>query len=223
MNAPRRPGSWEDAAVFLPELRWSAATLPFLLAPIDGTGAGTGPTDGQTHDAQIMRAVRMQDGTTLSQLLSDARAASPETLGAALFLGASNGAVAICRALLDARADPNYANDIGETPLMVAAGKGHVEVVSVLLARGSLVDQQSHARRTALFYAAAGNRLKPAELLLRAGADARRVDVEGKTPLALARSRPVAFRLPVWGAFVEGRVPRLRRTPLDTLLRTYGS
>ncbi|HEU4460620.1 MAG TPA: ankyrin repeat domain-containing protein [Methylibium sp.] len=107
-----------------------------------------------------------------------------------------NGQPAIVRALLVeswqtalalAKApglDPNARNASGETPLMMAALKGRLEVCEVLIERGAEVAPASGW--TPLHYAAAGDSLPVTRLLLQHGA---RLDARApnrRTPLMLA-------------------------------------
>jgi hypothetical protein len=53
---------------------------------------------------------------------------------------------------------------------------------------------------------------------LRAGADPLVVDVQGLTAAHVSRTRQVTFTIPIWGALVDGRVPRPWPTALSRLL-----
>ncbi|CAJ1371821.1 unnamed protein product [Effrenium voratum] len=56
----------------------------------------------------------------------------------ALMLAAMKGHAAVCRSLLEKKAEVNAVNEDGETPLMMAAAMGHTDVVSLLLQSGGL-------------------------------------------------------------------------------------
>ena len=53
-------------------------------------------------------------------------------------LAAMKGHAAVCRSLLEKKAEVNAVNEDGETPLMMAAAMGHTDVVSLLLQSGGL-------------------------------------------------------------------------------------
>jgi ankyrin repeat protein len=93
--------------------------------------------------------------------------------------------------LLSAGADPNFADEVGQSLLMTAAVREQVEVVRRLLAVGADVDASARDGRTALHYALADddNREAVAAIareLVAAGADINRRDRRGRTPLMLA-------------------------------------
>ena len=85
----------------------------------------------------------------------------------------------------------NERNDLGETPLYVAAENGCFDIVNLFLHQGKGVDVKiaTCGGRTALHAAAAGGHTAIAELLLEAGADVATVtmvDGEAVTPLVEA-------------------------------------
>jgi ankyrin repeat protein len=77
----------------------------------------------------------------------------------------------------------------GLTPLMLAAGAGHLNVIESLLAAGCDIHLKSQDGGTALHRAASQGYLNVVERLLEAGCDANLVDAKGKTPLQLAQDK----------------------------------
>jgi hypothetical protein len=80
------------------------------------------------------------------------------------------------------RAAPQH----GLTVLMLAASKGHVDMVQLLLRSGALVNQQDARGRTALMEACAAGKTEVATLLLEEGADAYMSDKAGVDAFQLA-------------------------------------
>ena len=75
-------------------------------------------------------------------------------------------------------------NPAGETPLMLAALKGEMDVLHVLLARGAAVNPPGW---TPLHYAASGDSLPAVQELLASGAEAdARAPIHRRTPLMMA-------------------------------------
>ena len=109
------------------------------------------------------------------------------------------------------------------TPLMVAAQKGHREVVVHLLELGALAGLPDNERRSALHFAAAGGHEDVAQTLLAAGADPGAADKFGETPLHLAvagKYLPLAEMLLAAGADPNAADEMSASTPLHRAART---
>ena len=92
------------------------------------------------------------------------------------------------QALIASGGDINWKRPAsGWTPLMIAAGNGHLPCVETLLAAGVQVDATDLTQWTALHYAAGGNRPNIVRRLLASGANKAMKDNDGKTALDLAR------------------------------------
>ena len=83
----------------------------------------------------------------------------------------------------DPRLDPNVRNSANETALMWAAMRGVLPVCEALIARGAAIDGPGW---TPLHYAASGNQLVAAQLLLLRGAKVDPRSPNGRTPLMRA-------------------------------------
>lgn len=108
-----------------------------------------------------------------------------------LFNAAQTGDVAKAAALLKSGADINSRNDEGATPLMVAAGQGHGELVDALLAAGAEVDAVDLRGWTALMkglFNYEQNKGFPdvVSSLIDAGADIEHKVAYGTRPLMIA-------------------------------------
>jgi uncharacterized protein len=90
-----------------------------------------------------------------------------------LHFAAADGDLEMVKRLLQEGAAPNAFDDLGWTPLIHAAKRGHLDVVRCLLAAGAQVDARDAARagNTALAEVAAECSLEMAKALVEAGAD----------------------------------------------------
>jgi len=127
----------------------------------------------------------------------------------------------------------NEKDEMGRTPLQIAAYFGHTELVKYLLSQGAQVNAKDGIQRdTALHLAAAMGSPEICEILLNAGADIDITNNRNDTPLFLAvtrKKKQVAELLLKRGAQVNTKCQDL--TPLDmaddqpemaALLRQYG-
>ena len=108
--------------------------------------------------------------------------------GAAVHAAARKGDDAVVRALLDAGADKDLANNDGATPLFIAAHDGHDAIVRTLLGAGADKDRASNDGYTPLMAAAAFGHVEVARVLLAAGANKTKKDASGKTALKRAKT-----------------------------------
>ena len=123
--------------------------------------------------------------------------------------------------LLDRGLDVQARNSNGDTPLLLAAGRGGAsasQVVKVLLAKGARIGDRGSGGRTALHESAYHGDAASAALLLEHGADPNAVNEEGYTPLhsqATGRNPEVVRLLLAKGAYVKAR-DKNGDTPLHT-------
>jgi ankyrin repeat protein len=80
----------------------------------------------------------------------------------------------------------NATNDIGETPLIIAACLDRIEILKTIIEQTQNIDQkvQGSITETALLEACGQRRLESIKLLIEAGANLEQVDKFGLTPLS---------------------------------------
>lgn len=109
---------------------------------------------------------------------------SDERGNTGLLLSVREGSFEVAEVLLAARGiDVDRANAVGETPLMMAALRGHAAWVEKLLERGAVLNRPGW---TPLHYAASGPQPKVLAMLLERGAQVDAKSANGTTPLMMA-------------------------------------
>jgi len=133
----------------------------------------------------MLEAVKKDDAPVVSQLLKrgmDANSADAQG-NSWLILAARQCSIGTLKALLDARAQIDARNALGETALMIGAINGHLEIVKQLLARQARVNPEGW---TPLMYAAVKGDVNISRLLLEHGALINATAENGFTALMMA-------------------------------------
>jgi ankyrin repeat protein len=143
----------------------------------------------------VFEAAAIGDDALLSAIL-DADASAPNAVAGdgwtALHLAAAFGTPASVKTLLSRGSDVNAVSENAQRNLplhaVVALGRNR-ETMEILLVHGANADATQAGGYTAIFSAAAANRMDLAELLLAHGANPHHKNDEGKTPAEYARLR----------------------------------
>lgn len=134
----------------------------------------------------FFKAVERDDGLTVTALLR--RGFDPNSRDErgqpALSLAFKEDSLKAVAALwAHPQLDLEAVNAANETPLMMAALRGHVEWMRRLIQRGAQVHRDGWAP---IHYAASGPEVEPVEVMLKAGAPLDAASPNGSTPLMMA-------------------------------------
>lgn len=123
------------------------------------------------------------------------------------------------RLVIDKRVNPNYFDNQGFTPLIVAAAKANAEIIKILLNAGAIVDAQSKDGWSALMTAAYLNRKPVVELLLKANANTLLQNIHKQTARDVARNKG-NFEIVslIDNAWVDSALNLPEDDPMDELL-----
>ena len=150
-----------------------AISLLTLAAPL---AAQLGATNGDS----FLKAVRETDGTKATDLLDANGSTVLSYRGGkgenALGIVAARRDMTWLAFLLGRGADPNIADDRGETPLIISSRLGWAEGAKLLLGTGAKVDALNKLGETALIAAVQGRQMAMVRLLLESGADPDKAD-----------------------------------------------
>ncbi len=134
----------------------------------------------------FFRAVQLDNARTVQRLLD--AGLDPNSLSekgqSGLFVAMRDDAPKVAAALLaHPKINVDLANASNETPLMMAALRGHVALAEQLVARGAAVNRPGW---TPLHYACTGPQTSMAAMLLQRGADIEALSPNRSTPLMMA-------------------------------------
>ena len=108
---------------------------------------------------------------------------------------AENGETEIARQLINAgatiEAKPTNASYGTGTALHLAAKRGHVDTIQMLIDKKAVIDATDSSSQTPLHYAARHGEVESVRALLKAGAKINATNTDGKTPLHLTIQRVV--------------------------------
>jgi uncharacterized protein len=142
-------------------------------------------------------AIRSDNASAIEKLLQrgfDPNALDPNKQHG-LYLALREPSLKAAKVLLDwPKTDLNIANEVGETPLMMAVLKGHVDLAAAMLAKQADVNKTGWAP---LHYAATAGHIQLMTMLLEKHAYIDAESANGSTPLMMAAmyGTPAAVKL----------------------------
>ncbi len=129
---------------------------------------------------------------TVRDLINDDQAIDATTTRnfTALHLAALHNRINVATLLIERRANAKVIDDLHQTPLHMAASRGHVEMIQLLIAadpdRVNINAVSQDGGKTPLHDAVHAGRADAVEALIKGGANIEAADIAGRTPLALA-------------------------------------
>src|SRR5688500_3608210 len=141
----------------------------------------SGPSAWAQNVEDMLRATSNNDHAAVQRMIQ--RGMDPNTSDAhgntLLIIAASEGYFDLAKLLLTERARVRARNSIGDSALMLAAIRGHLEMVRLLAAYGADLNPSGW---TPLHYCASGGHTEVCRLLLELGADVNARSENGTTP-----------------------------------------
>lgn len=168
-------------------LMWSQCNSPTAHQPNDSQAQTNGNQTARLQEAdKLVRSIQQNDLATVERLLS--AGANPNEKGTAtstpLMMAVLKQNKRIIEMLLNADANINATDDIGDTALVLAL-KSDAEIVDLLLKRGADVSVRDKFGSTVLHDAARESDADTMRRLLAGKVDPNLKDNEGNTPLMI--------------------------------------
>lgn len=138
-------------------------------------------------NAQLLDAVNFQDVPKIKELIkSGANPSSHDDGRSILGWAAQNGNLEVVQALLDAKAETEFVDTVGHTPLIRAIETRHPAIVDALLKAKANPNFTTKEDRSALMYAVESQTPEIVRLVIKAGADVKAIAPDGNSPALIA-------------------------------------
>ncbi|KAA0708823.1 hypothetical protein E1301_Tti018461 [Triplophysa tibetana] len=143
---------------------------------------------GAQVESVIVDAVFKLNKKPLSSLFSQygQESMSPKEINSALFKAVEMNLDEVVAALLDHGADVNCCNELGYTPMLLAAELGNTEVFKILVTRMARLDERLPNQISGLHLAIQSGSMQVAQILLDKGIDPNINGPKDQTPLHLS-------------------------------------
>ena len=180
-----------DAATVVRRMA-AAAALLLLLSP---RGFAQGADFSRFNDIATVAAHGQTD--ELIRILESGRPPNlPDDKGeTALHYAAQLGDKRMVQALLYYKAAVDPRDQFGNTPLHWAAQRGDTTILQMLIDAKAAIDPQNRQGVTPLMMAAQAGQAQAVRLLLKDGADPRRVDFTGRDVAGWANGKPAVLQM----------------------------
>ncbi|MEE9345092.1 MAG: ankyrin repeat domain-containing protein [Methylococcales bacterium] len=169
---------------FLDHFNYITDSLPENFSPWHSKNVNDKPNISENS----IKNVSSNEGSSNISKVDLGHSLDRENIESALVLAVWNNKMLEIKELLQLGVDINTRNHFKQTPLMIAAILGNMNIVTILLENGADFDSIDTNGLTALMLAARNGQLSVAELLLNNGADVNVQDKRGLTALMHAVS-----------------------------------